>query len=51
MPDYKSLYFQLYRRTEQVRRLLETAQQEAEEAFLAQEDPPLYLSKNEKEQE
>lgn len=49
MPDYKSLYFQLYRRTEQARRLLETAQQEAEAAFLAQSEPPLHLSDTEQE--
>ncbi len=49
MPDYKSLYFQLFRRTEQARRLLEAAQQEAEAAFLAQNDPPLYLSEPEQE--
>ncbi len=46
MPDYKSLYYQLFRRTEQARRLLEIAQQEAEAAFLAEEEPPLYLQKN-----
>lgn len=45
MPDYKSLYYQLFRRTEQARRLLEIAQQEAEAAFLAEEEPPLYLQK------
>ena len=44
MPDYKQLYFQLFRRTEQARRLLEQAQQEAEAAFLAQADPPLFLA-------
>ncbi len=46
VPDYKSLYYQLFRRTEQARRLLEIAQQEAEAAFLAEEEPPLYLQKN-----
>lgn len=45
VPDYKSLYYQLFRRTEQARRLLEIAQQEAEAAFLAEEEPPLYLQK------
>ena len=44
MPDYKSLYFQLFRRTEEVRRLLEAAQKEAEAAFLAQDEPPLHLA-------
>ena len=43
MPDYKSLYEQLYRRTEQALRLLETAQQEAEAAVLAGDAPPLNL--------
>lgn len=43
MPDYKALYYQLFRRTEQARRLLELAQQEAEEAFLAEDLPPLHL--------
>ena len=46
MPDYKQLYFQLFRRTEQMRRLLEAAQQEAEEAFLAQPVPPLHLAED-----
>lgn len=46
VPDYKSLYYQLFRRTEQARRLLEIAQQEAEAAFLAEDEPPLYLQKN-----
>ena len=49
MPDYKQLYFQLFRRTEQLRRLLDAAQQEAEEAFLAQGDPPLRLARQEKQ--
>lgn len=49
VPDYKSLYYQLFRRTEQTRRLLELAQQEAEAAFLAEEDPPLFLQKNDTE--
>ncbi len=43
MPDYKEMYFQLFRRTEQVRRLLELAQQEAEETFVAGDLPPLHL--------
>lgn len=49
VPDYKSLYYQLFRRTEQARRLLEIAQQEAEAAFLAEDDPPLYLQKKDED--
>ncbi len=45
VPDYKSLYYQLFRRAEQARRLLEIAQQEAEAAYLAEDEPPLYLEK------
>ncbi len=47
MPDYKSLYYQLFRRTEEARQLLETAQKEAEAAFLAQDEPPIHLAQPE----
>lgn len=44
MPDYKELYFSLFRATEQAIKALIEAQQSAEEAFLKstdkQEDAP-----------
>jgi hypothetical protein len=44
IPDYKELYYQLFRRTEQAIQILEKAQREAEAAYLAQENPPLHFS-------
>jgi hypothetical protein len=41
IPDYKALYFTLFRETETARRILEQAQQAAEQQYLAQDDPPL----------
>ena len=43
MPDYKALYLTLFRRTEQALSLLEQAEQEAEDALLRANEPPLHL--------
>ena len=42
-PDYKALYYELFRASEQAVRLLQQAQARAEEAYL-QEEPPLRLA-------
>ena len=39
-PDYKALYFELFRASEQAARLLHEAQQRAEEQVMAEEEPP-----------
>lgn len=44
MPDYKALYFALFRETERARRVLEQAQQAAEAGYLAQAAPPVRLA-------
>lgn len=40
MPDYKELYFSLFRATEQAITILINAQQAAEEAYLKNTDEP-----------
>lgn len=45
MPDYKALYFALFRETERARRVLEQAQQAAEAGYLAQAAPPVRLAR------
>ena len=42
-PDYKALYFELFRASEQAARLLHEAQQRAEEQVMAEDEPPLRL--------
>lgn len=42
-PDYKALYFELFRASEQAARLLHEAQQLAEEQVMAEDEPPLRL--------
>ena len=42
-PDYKALYFELFRANEQAARLLHEAQQRAEEQVMAEDEPPLRL--------
>lgn len=42
-PDYKKLYFTLFRASEQAVRLLEEAQARAEEEYLRDAAPPLRL--------
>jgi len=42
-PDYKALYFELFRASEQAARLLHEAQQRAEEQVMKSDAPPLRL--------
>jgi hypothetical protein len=42
-PDYKALYFELFRASEQAARLLWEAQQKAEQEVLRADPPPLEL--------
>ena len=42
-PDYKALYFELFRASEQAARLLWEAQQKAEQEALRADPPPLEL--------
>ena len=44
MPDYKTLYYQLFRANEQAVRILLQAQQAAEQALLEETAPPLQLA-------
>ena len=44
MPDYKALYYQLFRANEQALQILLQAQQAAEQALLQQAEPPLQLA-------
>ena len=46
MPDYKALYFELFRASEQAARLLHEAQQRAEEQVMAEDAPPLRLEQS-----
>ncbi len=42
-PDYRELYFEMFRASEAAIRLLQQAQARAEEAYLAADPPPLEL--------
>jgi len=42
-PDYKALYFELFRANEQAIRLLTAAQQKAEAQVMGEDRVPLYL--------
>ena len=44
-PDYKALYFELFRANEQAIRLLTAAQQKAEAQVMEEGKAPLYLEK------
>ena len=44
-PDYKTLYFELFRANEQAIRLLTAAQQKAEAQVMEEGKAPLYLEK------
>ena len=46
MPDYKALYFELFRASEQAIRLLQDAQVKAEEKVIAEDKPPLELAQH-----
>ena len=43
-PDYKALYFELFRASEQAARILLEAQQKAEEQIMEDDQPPMRLS-------
>ena len=43
-PDYKALYFELFRASAQAARLLQEAQQKAEQEVLQADPPPLELA-------
>ena len=43
MPDYKALYFELFRASEQAARLLHEAQRKAEQQVMEAEPPALHL--------
>ncbi len=48
MPDYKKLYFDLFRANAAAVQLLIAAQQQAENAVLAGQEPPLHLPEAER---
>ncbi len=43
MPDYRELYFKLFRATADAIEILEAAQQECEELYISAEEPKLSL--------
>lgn len=45
MPNYKELYFKLFRASEDALNLLIAAQQECEEFYLASDEPELAVAK------
>ena len=49
-PDYKALYFEMFRASEQAIRLLQDAQARAEQELL-QDGPPLHLPPRDKDQQ
>lgn len=51
MPDYKAMYFELFRASVQAAELLQQAQLRAEQQLLDADLPPLQLSGAETEQE
>ena len=44
VPDYKAMYFELFRASEQAARILLEAQQKAEEQIMEDDQPPMRLS-------
>ncbi len=44
MPDYKALYFELFRASEQAIRLLQDAQLKAEEQVMESDEEPVRIS-------
>lgn len=49
MPDYKAMYFELFRASAQAAELLQQAQLRAEQQFLADDLPPLKLNESQQE--
>ena len=47
-PDYKAMYLELFRASEQAARLLQEAQARAEQQLLAADLPPLRLEETDK---
>ncbi len=47
MPDYKAMYFELFRASVQAVQLLQDAQTRAEQQLLAADPPPLRLDETE----
>lgn len=47
MPDYKAMYFELFRASVQAVQLLQDAQTRAEQQLLEADPPPLRLSETE----
>jgi hypothetical protein len=50
-PDYKTMYFELFRASAQAVQLLQQAQQRAEQQLLEADPPPLRLGQPEKKDE
>lgn len=50
-PDYKALYFEMFRASEQAIRLLQDAQARAEQELLQDGPPPLHLPPRDKDQQ
>ena len=50
-PDYKTMYFELFRASAQAVQLLQQAQQRAEQQLLEADPPPLRLERKETEQQ
>ena len=48
MPDYKAMYFELFRASVQAVQLLQDAQAHAEQQLLAEDPPPLRLDETDK---
>ena len=48
MPDYKAMYFELFRASVRAAQLLQDAQQRAEQQLLDADPPPLRLEEFEK---
>ena len=50
MPDYKAMYFELFRASVQAAQLLQDAQQRAEQQLLDADPPPLRLKERDGEE-
>ena len=50
MPDYKAMYFELFRASVQAAQLLQAAQQQAEQQLLDADPPPLRLEERDGEE-
>ena len=50
MPDYKAMYFELFRASVQAAQLLQAAQQQAEKQLLEADPPPLRLEERDGEE-